>query len=343
MPQELAEAMFALDKRLVELLTRLALALRLGAVVAASGPVILTASGLGRQSVGWFCSVKSPAFFPWEGPYALEDVPGELLFWGVLLLPVVIAGLVLRGSRWATLTAVAAVGAVFALGLVIAFPLPGLDPCTGQERALVPPWPLLVCYPVAAGALLAAARVPLPRGPYGIVLWAGAAGAAAWAAIFHRHPIIHGGRELTVVYMAPGLSWDDLAWRLGTADLIGLPVVLVALAGVAASTRWGRLTGTATAAALLPLPLLDIATYTGDFQEPLAESVRWHLLFAALLVAWATWSPRVRTSSTGAVRRMRGRLPSKAEIPGRARHLTVALVIAAAAVWLIVSSFTPTR
>jgi hypothetical protein len=44
-----------------------AAALRLGAVVAASGPVILTASGLGRQSVGWLCSVKSPAPFPWEG------------------------------------------------------------------------------------------------------------------------------------------------------------------------------------------------------------------------------------------------------------------------------------
>jgi hypothetical protein len=40
---------------------------------------------------------------------------------------------------------------------------------------------------------------------------------------------------------------------------------------------------------------------------------------------------------------VRSRIPSKAAILRRTRDLTVAVVITAAAVWLIVSSFTPTR
>ncbi|MFG1679580.1 hypothetical protein ACGFNP_05360 [Nonomuraea sp. NPDC049269] len=76
-----------------------------------------------------------------EGPYALENVPGELLLWGVLLQPVVVAGLLLRGSRRATLTAVVVVGTVLAFGLVTALLLPGPDPCTGQERASYRPGP----------------------------------------------------------------------------------------------------------------------------------------------------------------------------------------------------------
>ncbi|GAA2292407.1 hypothetical protein GCM10010149_45030 [Nonomuraea roseoviolacea subsp. roseoviolacea] len=147
-------------------------ALRFGAVLAASGPVILTAFGVGRRSVGWFCSAPDLAG---EGPYALESTPGELLFWAVLLLPVLLAGLLLRGSRRATPAAVAAVGVVLAFGLFTAFFLPGLDPCTARLRAVVPPWPLIVCYPVAAGTLLLAPRPPSARGsaPWTPVLWAG--------------------------------------------------------------------------------------------------------------------------------------------------------------------------
>ncbi|WP_326820130.1 hypothetical protein [Streptosporangium sp. NBC_01756] len=327
--------------------------LRFGAVLAVSGPVILTTFGVGRQSVGWFCSATGPAPYPMEGPYALENVPGELLFWGVLLLPVVMAALLLRGSRRATLTAVAAVGVVLAFGLFIAFLLPGPDPCTGQERVAVPPWPLIVCYPVA-GALLLAARPPLPPRWHGIILWAGAVGAAAWAAAFHRFPVTF-GRSFTVVYAsieAPESFWDDLAWWSGDADRIGLPVVLVALATAAraaASARWERSAGSAAAVVLLLFPLRDVVAYVrwygGDFQTSLVDSVRWHLLLAAVLVASAVWSPRQRISWAGTVRLTRHviRRQSKDMIPGQAKNLAVAVVITATAVWLVVSSFTPTR
>ncbi|MGJ6966413.1 hypothetical protein ACSDR0_31335 [Streptosporangium sp. G11] len=332
----------------------MAVVLRFGAVLAVSGPVTLTAFGVGRQSVGWFCSATASTPYPLEGPYALENVPGELLFWGVLLLPVVVAGLLLRGSRRATLTAVSAVGAVLAFGLFIAFLLPGLDPCAGQERVAVPPWPLIVCYPVAAGALLLAARSPLPRRWHGIILWAGAAGAAAWAAAFHRFTVTH-DRFLAGSYVlieAPESFWNDLAWWSGCADRIGLPVVLVALAAAAraaAPARWERPAGTAVAVALLLFPLLDVVEYIRwygeDFQTPLVDSVRWHLLLAAVLVASAVWSSRQRISWAGTVRLARHMIrgQSKDVIPGQAKNLAVAVVIAATAVWLVVSSFTPTR
>ncbi len=87
--------------------------LRSGAVLAASGPVILTAFGIGRQTVGWFCapppyhagenSYPLEDLYAFEGPYSLagpyrwssyapDDLPGKLLFWVVLLLPIIVAG-----------------------------------------------------------------------------------------------------------------------------------------------------------------------------------------------------------------------------------------------------------
>ncbi|MEV1248955.1 hypothetical protein [Nonomuraea sp. NPDC049750] len=318
--------------------------LRLGAVLAASGPVILTAFGAGRQSVGWFCAATSSAPFPMEGPYTLEYVPGELLFWGVLLLPVVVAGLFLRGSRRAVLTAVAAVGTVLAFGLVTALLLPGPDPCTGQERAVVLPWPLIVCYPVAAWALLLAARSPLSRRQHGAILWAGAVGAAALAAMFTRFTVIYPREFRATYFMISESSWNGLAWWSGTADRIGLPVVLVALAAATkatASTRWERLAGTAAATALLLFPLLDVATYIseygGDWEIPFADSIRWPLLLAAVLVASAVWRPWVRISWAGTAH------VARSMIGGRTKELAVAAVIVAAGVWLVVSSFTPTR
>ncbi|MFF5108712.1 hypothetical protein [Streptosporangium sp. NPDC000509] len=327
-------------------------ALRFGAVLAVSGPVILTTFGAGRQSVGWFCSATNPALYPSEGPYALVSVPGELLFWSVLLLPVIVAGLLLRGSRRATLTAVAAVGTVLAFGLFTAFLLPGLDPCTGQERVTVPPWPLIVCYSTATGALLLAARSPLHRKPlpprwHRTILWAGALGAAA----FHRFPVAS-GRFLVVLYTdvetLESFS-NDLARWSGDADMIGLPVVLVALAAMAAPTRWARPAGTAAAAILLLFPLLDVVEYVRcydeDFQMPLVDSVRWHLLLATILVASAVWNPRQRISwaETARLARQMFHGPSKDRILGQTKKVVVAFVIAATVVWLVASSFTPTR
>ncbi|MER5423450.1 hypothetical protein [Streptosporangium roseum] len=329
-------------------------AFRFGAVLAASGPVILTTFGVGKQSFGWFCSATGSGPSAMEGPYALENAPGELLFWGVLLLPAVVAGLLLHGSRRAMLSAVAAVGTVLAFGLVTAFLLPGPNPCTGQERAVVPPWPLIVCYPAAAGALLLAARSPLPRRRYGIILWAGAVGAAAWAAMYHRFTVTY-DRFLVVSYVldeVPESPWNDLAWWSGDADRIGLPIVFVASAAAAraaTSARWERPAGTAAAAVILLFPLLDVVAYVrwygSDFQIPLADAVRWNLLLAAVLVAAAAWSPQVRISRAGTVRLARHMIrgQSRDMIPGQAKNLAVAIMIAATAVWLVVSSFTPTR
>jgi hypothetical protein len=342
---------------------------RFGAVVAASGPVILTTFGVGRQSVGWFCSSAAPAPYSVEGPYALtgpyslagsyglgsyapDNLPGELLFWGVLLLPIAAAGLVLNGSRRATLTAVAAIATVLAYGLVIAFLLPGSDPCAGRAHAVAPPWLLIICYPMAAGALLLAARSPLPRRKYGMILWAGAAVAAAWAAMFHRLPATYDMRVAGVVYETKASAWNGLAWWSGDADTIGLPVVIVTLAAAAtatAPTLWKRIAGIAAAAALLPFILLDVATYTSlesdAFGLLFAGSVRWRLLLAAVLVVSAAWHPWVRISWAGTIHlaqsMIRGQV--KGLISRRTRNLTVAMVIVAGAIWLIVSSFTPTR
>jgi hypothetical protein len=122
------------------------------------------------------------------------------------------------------------------------------------------------------------------------------------------------------------------------ADVIGLPVVLVALA---ASLQGGRLAG---ATALLLFPLLDVATYSSDFL-PFTESVRWPLLVAAVLVASAGRSPRSRIPWAGTVRAARGAISErlKSMSPGRTRDLAVAVVIVAAGIWLVVSSVTPTR
>ncbi|MFC5823395.1 hypothetical protein [Nonomuraea insulae] len=331
--------------------------LRFGAVVAASGPVILTAFGIGRQSVAWFCSSEAPAPYstpdpyPLGGPYSLvgpygldsyapDALPGELLFWAVLLLPIAVAGLVVNGSRRATLTAVAATAAVLAYGLVIAFLLPGLDPCTGREHAVEPPFLLIICYPVAAGALLLAARSPLRRGKYGMILWAGAAVAAAWAAMFDRLPAMYDMSWGATLYVTKASSWDGLAWWSGEADTIGLPVVIVAMAATA-SARWKRTAGVAAAAALLSFVLLDIVTYTSleddTFGLLFSGSVRWRLLLAAVLVASAAWDPRVRISWVGTVHLARS------VISRWTRDLTVVFVIVAGAIWLIVSSFMPTR
>jgi hypothetical protein len=203
----------------------------------------------------------------------------------------------------------------------------------------MPPWLLIVCYPVAAGALYLAARSPLPRRPYGIILWAGAVGAAAWTAMFHRCAIIYDTRTSGVVYMRISETfWDDLAGWSGEADMIGLPVVLVALA---ASLRGGQLAGTAT---LLLFPLLDVATYSSDFL-PFTDSVRWPLLVAAVLVASAVRRPHTRVSWAGTLQSARGAISErlKSMSPGRTRDIAVAAVIATAGIWLIVSSVTPTR
>ncbi|GAB2482497.1 hypothetical protein GCM10027187_57670 [Streptosporangium sandarakinum] len=91
-------------------------------------------------------------------------------------------------------------------------------------------------------------------------------------------------------------------------------------------------------------PSLYIDRCGGDFPASFAASVRWHLLPAAVLVAAAVRYPETRSSGTGVVglawRVVRGR---EAVLSRRARDLTVAVVVTAAVVWLVSSSFAPTR
>lgn len=343
--------------------------LRFSAVLTASGPVILTAFGIGRQTVGWFCAPLPSALHPsaenpysadeFEGPYSLagpygwgsyapDDVPGELLFWAVLLLPIIVVGLIMNASRRATLTAVATIATVLAYGLVIAFLLPGPDPCTGRPHAVTPPWLLITCYPLSAGALLLTARPPRPHGRYGLILWAVAGVAAAWPALFDRIPPMY-----TMFITGDGVRlieasvWDVLASWFGDADKIGLPLALVALAAITTATappRWRRTAGLTSAAALLLFVLVVIASCvslgTDVIEVLLADSTPWRLLLAAALVAAAAWYPPPRFSWPGTVRLARNLLRRPR---ARTRYVTVTLLIAAGALWLIASSFTPTR
>ncbi|MDP9848346.1 hypothetical protein [Streptosporangium lutulentum] len=276
-------------------------------------------------------------------PYLVESPSWELPFWAQLLLPVVLAGLVLRAPRRTTLTAVSAIGAVLAPALLTAILLPGTDPCTGRELAVVLPWPLIVCYSVATVSLVLTARSPLSRTEGGGILWALAVAAAAWTATTCRFPTV------TDDFPAPGLRygtlespWDTLeAWVFG-ADVAGLPVVIVALAAAAtgASARWGRSAGAGAGALLVVFALIDavmqFSRYESDFQTHPVDLVRWPLLLAAVLVVATTWRRREPVFVTGVARSLRNK------IPGRPKDLAVLVVIVVAAAWLVVSSFTPT-
>ncbi|MFF4418118.1 hypothetical protein ACFYY8_36800 [Streptosporangium sp. NPDC001559] len=299
------------------------MASRLYAVLAVSGPVILTAFGIGTGDLPWFCSSESP-YLP-EGPYALESVPAEALFLGILLLPVVVAGLVSYGSRRTVLAAAFVTGAVLVLGLLVSVP----DPCTGQVRTASFPWPLLVCYPVAVGALLLAARHPLSSGRYGFAPWA-AVLPAAWGALCDRPVSEFDERSFTVFFvMAPESSDDVPRWLCAAlqwfsqADRIGLPVALVALAAVAHATGLSRWIGATVAAVLLLFPVLDVFPVLDDLLL-----VRSHLLLAALLVVWTARPTRLKVR------------------PGslaRVRTVAATAVVVLCALWLAVSSYVPPR
>ncbi|MEU1736156.1 hypothetical protein [Streptosporangium sp. NPDC020145] len=300
----------------------LAVASRLYAVLAVSGPVVLTAFGIGGGDLPWFCSSESP-YLP-EGPYALGSVPAEALFLGVLLLPAVVAGLVSYGSRRAVLSAALVTGAVLVLGLLVSGP----DPCTGQIRTASSPWPLLVCYPLAVGALLLAARHPLPTRRYGFAPWA-AVLPAAWGALCDRPVSAFDERSFTVFFdVAPGSSGDVPQWLCAAlqwftqADRIGLPVTLVALAAIAHATGLSRWIGATVAAVLLLFPVLDV------FLLDELLLVRSHLPLAALLVVWTARPARLEVGP-GSLARM--------------RTVAVTAVVVLCAVWLVVSSYVPSR
>jgi hypothetical protein len=268
----------------------LAETLRFGAVLAASGPVILSSFGVGRESFGYTC------YASYAGPSALESTSWDLLFCATLLLPVVLAGLLLRGPRRATTMAVSAVGAVLAFGLFVAVSMPGTHPCTGEAFPVRLPWYLVACYVVAIVSLLLAARSPLPEAGQPVTLWAVAAVAATWATGASFLPFAADGPLTTVTWDS---TWDLSEMFASDAERIGLPIMVVALAAAArgvAPGRPGRLAGLVAGAFLLGFALLSLLTRYGNaLPGEYGGLIRWPLLLAAVLVLLATWR-QVRAS-----------------------------------------------
>ncbi|WP_214413292.1 hypothetical protein [Sphaerisporangium fuscum] len=308
--------------------------LHFAAVLAAAGPVLLPAFGVGRESAAWFWAGAD------AGPFALDSGPWETLFWSELLLPVVLAGLLLRPPRRATTIAVSAVGAVLALGLFTAIVLPGTDPCDGHMPAITPPWLLIVCCALATAALLAAGRSPLsvPRRP--VAAWTAAVCLAGWTPFSCRIPIFTPDHDYSEAYAIPTLGVQgpgliyEVAWpaQVSDADLLGLPVVVVALAAACAalSSRWARPAAVGAGLVLAGFALLDIVAYLSCYGTDVAQLpslIKWHLIVAGAITALPTPKP-ART-----LRRLWSR------IPVHPRDLAVVIVVVVSSVWLVISSF----
>ncbi|MET8338789.1 hypothetical protein [Streptosporangium canum] len=276
-------------------------ALRVGAVLAASGPVVLKTSRVSAAelNVGICWGTDSVA------PFLMTMSPWwQLLSWGELLLPVVLAGLLLRASRRTTSLGIAAVCAVLAFRLFAISLPPGTHPLTDRPLPVDGPWPSIVCYTVAIVALLVAARSPLPPARKGTMLWAAAIVAAAWTVGRLSLPTGESTSFGWFAYTPPAkLLWKQPgAWSC-KADVDGVLIVLIALAAAAGGVMAAR---TRRRVALGIGALLLLATFEGFVAvlivadgEYLADAtmmIRWHLLAAAALVIATTF--RDRTPAT---------------------------------------------
>ncbi|GGL53195.1 hypothetical protein [Planomonospora parontospora] len=273
-------------------------ALRFGAVLAASGPVILRSTGisLAELSVG-VCYKINPDLL-----HMAATTWWWLVFWAQLLLPVVLAGLLLRLPRRAASLGITAVCAVLALRLAAtAFPLDTPSPLPGRALPGESPWPSVVCYCLAVAALLLAARAPAPPVHRGALLWAAAVAVAAWTVgrltLAQADPSSFGW----FAYMPPELMWKQPgAWSC-KADVDGVLIVLVALVaavgtitaellrrgvalGFAALLVLGAFEGFVAAFILWPAEYFDLAVA--------AMFIRWHLLAVAALTVAATYRDR---------------------------------------------------
>ncbi|MFC4533835.1 hypothetical protein [Sphaerisporangium dianthi] len=321
-------------------------------MLATAGPVIAAPFGADMRSTGWFCPL------PVSYPYSPQRVLVEALFWARPLLPVVVACLLLRWPGKATGASVCAIGAALALALVTVAGMPGTDPCTGTDLAFSPPWILIACYAAAVVSLIAAASSPPPPARRGVLLWVPAAAVAGWTAAACRTPVIDVGPLVAGVVHTPDTPLDVVWLWASTADVAGLPVVIVALAAAATGTvsaRWGRLAGTAAGVffVLLSLRVLlslhDLVWIVGYLADDLAElprEVHWHLLLAAALTVVATvraYRAPVATTDAGSTppgERLAGRAARAAGAVRRRRDLAILVVVAISAAWLVVSSFT---
>ncbi|MED7928667.1 hypothetical protein SMD20_30750 [Nonomuraea sp. LP-02] len=280
--------------------TRLpAKALRIGAVLAASGPVILKTSRVSAAELNigicWGADPVAPVLMttsPWW----------QLLSWGELLLPVVLAGLLLCAPRRTTLLGSAAVCAVLGFRLfVISLPF-DTRPLIDRPLPVDEPWLSIVCYTVAIVTLLVAARSPLPPPPVrkGIVLWAAAIMAAAWTV----------GRLSLPTGESTSFGWfastppTELLWkRPGAwackADVDGVLIVLIALAAAAGGVMAGRTQHRVAwgIGALLILAAVEgfvtvLVVGGGEYLAYATKMIRWHLLVAAALVIATTFRDR---------------------------------------------------
>ncbi|MEV4113238.1 hypothetical protein [Nonomuraea sp. NPDC049695] len=266
---------------------------RVGAVLAASAPVILKTSKISAAelTIG-VCNGVTGA-----GPFLLTVGPwGQLLSWAELLLPAVLAGLLLTASRRTTVLGVTAVCIVAALRLCsIFFPPEASHPGAGQFLPYAEPWPAMACYVVAVIALLLAARSPLPRtrrARPAVVFWGLAMAASVWTT--GRLSLVN-GESISSGWFAYTQSME-LLWKQPwgwscKAEVDGMLIVLIALGAAASTVLMDRMRSLAVLATSV---LLVLAAFEGflmalifSINDRLATAIpriQWHLLAAAALV-----------------------------------------------------------
>ncbi|MGI5156587.1 hypothetical protein [Microbispora sp. CA-102843] len=269
--------------------------LRVGIVLAASGPVVLRSFTLGPVDMdGMICWGRSA-----HVPFLLSrGTASTLLIWAELLLPVIMAGLLLCSSRWTAPLAACAVSAVLAFRLLVAVRAPGAGPFAVRLSLAESPWPSFACYGAAFLLLLAAPRAPRHAAGKELVLWGAAVGAAAWeplrlSLLLHRDA---GGFSGWFALPEPRSVWEFPGLWGCKADADGLLVVLVVLAATAGhvmvdrprrrvALATGALLVLAALEAYVPVAIsADAVTLWREFQLKASMLIRWHLLVAAALV-----------------------------------------------------------
>ncbi len=273
-------------------------ALRIGTVLAASGPVVLRAFALGPADMYGMICWRLPATVPF---FLSRTTTWGLLSVAELLLPVILAGLLMLSSRRTVPLGAVAVLAVLAFRLLVT--LRGVFAGRLLDQS---PWPSIVCYGTAFLMLLAVAPSPRPRAGKEVVLWTAAAGAAAWVSA--RLPVVLRGEANGlfgwVAYGEPRSLWNFPALWSCKADVDGLLVVLVALVATASTVLADRPRHRLTLATAVFLViaavegyvpaviLMDAERLRQEFQFETTMLIRWHLLVAAALVAAAAFAVR---------------------------------------------------
>ncbi|MEW9527088.1 hypothetical protein [Microbispora sp. NPDC049125] len=308
------------------------------AVAATAAPLILATAG--EAGVARVCFLGTDAV-------RADRVASLPLFWAELLLPALLAGLLLLAPRRAAVRGGAAIAAILVAAVVDGVVLPGSDPCRGTPLPTSTPWPLMACYLVGAGALIAFHRLgagsPTGRRPAGLLALT-ASVAAVWTPLtcLLELDIPSGYAEDTFGWYAGNILIDPsplerISGSFAAAEMTGVPLAVVALAVAARAAGEGRAARVASACAaivLLAVALADVAACWGD-SSGLAQLVRWPLVLSAVLVVALAWGPPGWAATTG---RMRARWNA---VPSGARDLTLLLGAVALVAWLVMTYFLP--